>query len=94
MFAGTRASAGHHWPGECRVDFTGMDLERIIHGATELEDAVNWDIKKGVSFRIVGPPTLARRLASVTTVPSHVAECTYLRPRPVLPTPGSGQVEG
>jgi hypothetical protein len=60
MFAGARASAGDHRPGEWRVDFTDMDRERIVHGAAELEDAAHWDIENGVSIRIVGNPYFNR----------------------------------
>jgi alanyl-tRNA synthetase len=60
MFPGTRASAGHHWPGDCRVDFSGKVLERIISGARELEEAVNHDIKNGTPIGVVGDPYVNR----------------------------------
>ncbi|PXA99591.1 alanyl-tRNA editing protein [Nostoc sp. 3335mG] len=60
MFPGTQACAGHHWPGECRVDFSGRGLGRIILNADELEDAVNLDIKIGTPIAIVGDPYVNR----------------------------------
>ena len=54
LFPGKIAVAGHHWEGECRVDFEGVDLERIVAGTDAIEAAANRDIAAGMPIAIIG----------------------------------------
>lgn len=61
LFPGIEPEAGHHWPGEARVDFRGSGLERIIENAAMIEQAVNEDIQKDIPIGIIGDPYADRR---------------------------------
>lgn len=56
MFPGIEPQAGHHWPGEARVDFRGPALERVIEGVTTLGQAVIEDIQADIPINITGDP--------------------------------------
>lgn len=60
LYPGISPEAGHHWPGEARVDFVGADLERITENVAALAKAVNDDIQKGLPIAIIGDPYVNR----------------------------------
>lgn len=61
-FPGLRAVAGHHWPGEARVEFEGEQLPDLEHFRRELAAGVLRAVEEDLPIFIVGDPLVARAI--------------------------------
>lgn len=52
LFDTAKAVQGHHWPGESRVEFTGLGPDEAVDPAL-LQDVVNRAVASGMAFDIV-----------------------------------------
>lgn len=85
MFPGVRAVNGHQWPGEARVEFDGVELDRIVAGLSQLEVAVNDVISGGGGVSLRGDPFSDRQvqIGSFSPIPcggTHAATVAEIGP--------------
>lgn len=52
MCPGTKVVGGHQWPGEARVDFEGVALDRLVDQIDALESVVQRNIDAGLAVRV------------------------------------------
>ncbi len=61
-FPGLKAIAGHHWPGEARVEFEGAELPDIEHFQKELIAGIAKAAQEHLPINVMGDPLVARTI--------------------------------
>ena len=61
--------AGHHWPGESRVDFDGQPPADIPAMTPKLEEALKAIVAANVALKVVGDPFVSRAVQVGESVP-------------------------
>lgn len=83
LFPGVFVTAGHQWPGQARVEFSGVGFDRIVLGSGALEQLVWHEIGRDLPVRIVGDPYVNRacRIGDFPPIPcsgTHVTTTAKL----------------